>query len=63
MPFAGGLAPSIAVSLYQATGTSASTSLYLLVMGVITTISAYLLHETHRPGERAAASEVPDAAG
>jgi MHS family shikimate/dehydroshikimate transporter-like MFS transporter len=48
----GGLAPLIAASLYEATGTSASTSWYLLVMGVITAVSAWLLHETHRPRER-----------
>ncbi|HEY2191323.1 MAG TPA: MFS transporter [Actinomycetospora sp.] len=54
----GGLAPLIAASLYQATGTSASTSLYLLVMGVITAVCAWLLHETHRPEDRVAA--VPD---
>jgi MHS family shikimate/dehydroshikimate transporter-like MFS transporter len=63
----GGLAPLIAVSLYQATGTSASTSLYLLVMGLITAVSAYLLHETHRPREHAVSpaegSEVSDPAG
>ncbi|MDL5159833.1 MFS transporter [Actinomycetospora termitidis] len=47
----GGLAPLIAASLYQATGTSASTSLYLLAMGVVTAVSAWLLHETHRPTE------------
>jgi MFS family permease len=52
----GGLAPLIAASLFEATGTSASTSLYLLVMGVITAVSAWLLHETHRPGERTAAA-------
>jgi MFS transporter, MHS family, shikimate and dehydroshikimate transport protein len=47
----GGLAPLIAASLYEATGTSASTSWYLLAMGVVTAISAWLLHETHRPKE------------
>jgi metabolite-proton symporter len=47
----GGLAPLIAASLYEATGTSASTSWYLLAMGVVTAISAWLLHETHRPRE------------
>ena len=64
----GGLAPLIAVSLYEATGTSASTSVYLLVMGLITAVSAYLLHETHRPREHtvdapAASTGVSDAAG
>jgi MFS transporter, MHS family, shikimate and dehydroshikimate transport protein len=63
----GGLAPLIAASLYEATGTSASTSLYLLAMGVVTTVSAWLLHETHRPEDRVAAvsgggSETPDPA-
>ncbi|GAA4790118.1 MFS transporter [Actinomycetospora chlora] len=47
----GGLAPLIAASLYEATGTSASTSWYLLAMGVVTAVSAWLLHETHRPKE------------
>jgi metabolite-proton symporter len=45
----GGLAPLIAASLYEATRSSASTSWYLLAMGVITAVSAWLLHETHRP--------------
>jgi MFS transporter, MHS family, shikimate and dehydroshikimate transport protein len=45
----GGLAPLVAVALYEATGTSASVSLYLLAMGVVTAVSAWLLHETHRP--------------
>lgn len=63
----GGLAPLIAASLYRATGTSASTSLYLLVMGLITAVCAWLLHETHRPEDRVAAapdrgSEAPDPA-
>ncbi|NMO89499.1 MFS transporter [Actinomycetospora sp. TBRC 11914] len=53
----GGLAPLIAASLYQATGTSASTSAYLLVMGVVTAVCAWLLHETHR-GARAREQEV-----
>ena len=53
----GGLAPLIAASLFEATGTSASTSLYLLVMGLITAVCAYLLHETHRP--RAGVAEAP----
>ncbi|GAA4905760.1 metabolite-proton symporter [Actinomycetospora succinea] len=48
----GGLAPLIAAALYQATGTSASVSLYLLAMGVITAVSAWLLHETHKPRDR-----------
>ena len=48
----GGLAPLVAVSLYEATGTSASTSAYLLVMGVVTAVSAWMLHETHRPSRR-----------
>jgi MHS family shikimate/dehydroshikimate transporter-like MFS transporter len=54
----GGLAPLIAAALYEATGTSASTSLYLLVMGVITAVCAWLLAETHRPMR---AGEVPEA--
>jgi metabolite-proton symporter len=53
----GGLAPLIAASLYRATGTSASTSLYLLAMGVVTAVCAWLLHETHRPHDRAPAPE------
>jgi MFS transporter, MHS family, shikimate and dehydroshikimate transport protein len=48
----GGLAPLIAASLYEATGTSASTSWYLLAMGVVTAVSAYLLAETYRPPGR-----------
>lgn len=43
----GGLAPIVAVALYEATGTSASTSAYLLVMGLITAACAYVLRETH----------------
>ena len=50
----GGLAPLIAASLYEATGTSASTSLYLLAMGVVTAVCAYLLAETYRPPRRTA---------
>jgi MHS family shikimate/dehydroshikimate transporter-like MFS transporter len=46
----GGLAPLIAASLYEATDTSASVSLDLLAMGVVTAVSAWLLAETHRPG-------------
>jgi metabolite-proton symporter len=49
----GGLAPLIAASLYQATGTSASISAYLLVMALITLVSAYLLAETYSPQRRA----------
>ena len=49
----GGLAPLIAVALYEATGTSASTSWYLLGMGVVTAVSAYLLAETYRPPGKA----------
>jgi MFS transporter, MHS family, shikimate and dehydroshikimate transport protein len=45
----GGLAPLIAASLYEATGTSASTSWYLLAMGVVTAVSAYLIAETYKP--------------
>ena len=64
----GGLAPLVAVALYQATGTSASTSLYLLAMGIVTAVSAWLLHETHRPQDRSGAvsdqgAEVRDPAG
>ena len=64
----GGLAPLVAVALYQATGTSASTSLYLLAMGLVTTVSAWLLHETHRPRDRSGAAReqgagVPESAG
>jgi MFS family permease len=56
----GGLAPLIAAALFEATGTSASTSLYLLAMGLVTAICAWLLAETHRP-TRAGAS--PEAVG
>ena len=45
----GGLAPLIAASLYEATGTSASISGYLMVMALITLVSAYLLAETYHP--------------
>jgi MFS transporter, MHS family, shikimate and dehydroshikimate transport protein len=59
----GGLAPLIAVALYQATGTSASVSAYLLVMGLITAVCAWLLHETHRPGARSGADSSDRATG
>ncbi|WP_285650238.1 MFS transporter [Actinomycetospora sp. NBRC 106375] len=59
----GGLAPLIAASLYEATGTSASVSAYLLVMGVITAVCAYLLHETHKPRDRATVHERSATAG
>ncbi|WP_433786239.1 MFS transporter [Actinomycetospora sp. CA-101289] len=55
----GGLAPLIAASLFEATGTSASTSWYLLAMGVVTAVSAWLLHETHRPGARSGSGQRP----
>ncbi|WP_243653503.1 MFS transporter [Pseudonocardia endophytica] len=50
----GGLAPLIAASLYEATGTSASTSWYLLAMGVVTAVSAYLIAETYKPKDATA---------
>ena len=56
----GGLAPLIAAALYEATGTSTSTSLYLLVLGVITAVSAALLAETHRPDRKASAPSAPE---
>jgi cyanate permease len=64
----GGLAPLVAVALYQATGTSASTSLYLLAMGIVTAVSAWMLQETYRPRGRDTATpeqgaEVHDSAG
>ena len=44
--FAGGLAPIIMVSLLEWTGTSASISLYIIVMAAITLLSVYLVTET-----------------
>ena len=45
--FAGGLAPTIMVSLLAYTGTSLSVSFYILVMAAITFISVYLITETY----------------
>ncbi|GAA1869703.1 MFS transporter [Brevibacterium marinum] len=64
--FAGGLAPMIMVSLIEATGTSASVSVYIIVMAAITFIAVYTirerfqanLHETSRDiAERTAREE------
>ena len=46
--FGGGFAPLICASLYAATKTSASISGYLLVMALVTLVSAYLLSETYQ---------------
>lgn len=43
--FAGGLAPMIMVSLIEATGTSASVSVYIIVMAAITFIAVYTIRE------------------
>jgi MFS transporter, MHS family, shikimate and dehydroshikimate transport protein len=48
----GGLAPLVAAALYEATGTSASISAYLLVMGLITAVCAWVLRETHHQRDR-----------
>jgi metabolite-proton symporter len=44
--FAGGLAPIIMTFLLEATGTSLSISVYILVMAAITLLSVYLVTET-----------------
>lgn len=65
--FAGGLAPMIMVSLIEATGTSASVSLYIIAMAVITFVAVFSikerfqanLHETTRDiAEREAREKV-----
>lgn len=43
--FAGGLAPLIMVSLIEFTGTSASVSVYIIVMAIITFIAVYTIKE------------------
>lgn len=64
--FAGGLAPMIMVSLIEFTGTSASVSVYIIVMAIITFVAVYTikerfqtnLHETSRDiAEREAREE------
>ena len=63
--FAGGLAPMIMVSLIEATGTSASVSVYIIVMAAITFIAVYTirerfqvnLHETSRDIQERKAQE------
>jgi MFS transporter, MHS family, shikimate and dehydroshikimate transport protein len=50
--FAGGLAPTIMVSLLATTHTSLSVSFYILAMAVISFVSAYLITETYE-GEMA----------
>jgi MHS family shikimate/dehydroshikimate transporter-like MFS transporter len=50
--FAGGLAPTIMVSLLAATHTSLSVSFYILAMAVISFVSVYLITETYE-GEMA----------
>jgi MHS family shikimate/dehydroshikimate transporter-like MFS transporter len=50
--FAGGLAPTIMVSLLAATHTSLSVSFYILAMAAISFVSVYLITETYE-GEMA----------
>jgi MFS family permease len=45
--FAGGLAPTIMVSLLAWTGTSLSVSVYIFAMAVVTFVSVYLITETY----------------
>ncbi|MCA1717887.1 MAG: MHS family MFS transporter [Actinobacteria bacterium] len=45
--FAGGLAPTIMVSLLAWTGTSLSVSFYILAMAAVTFVSVYLITETY----------------
>ena len=68
--FAGGLAPMIMVSLIEATGTSASVSVYIIVMAAITFIAVFTikerfqanLHETSHEVEAREAREKETAA-
>ncbi|WCE40891.1 MFS transporter [Brevibacterium sp. BDJS002] len=43
--FAGGLAPMIMVSLIEATGTSASVSVYIIAMAIVTFVAVYSIKE------------------
>ncbi|MGZ1489853.1 MFS transporter [Brevibacterium sediminis] len=58
--FAGGLAPMIMVSLIEATGTSASVSLYIIAMAVITFVAVYSIRERFQTNLHETAADIEE---
>ncbi|WP_231445550.1 MFS transporter [Brevibacterium zhoupengii] len=58
--FAGGLAPMIMVSLIEATGTSASVALYIIVMAIITFVAVYTIKERFQADLHETSQEVEE---
>jgi MHS family shikimate/dehydroshikimate transporter-like MFS transporter len=56
--FAGGLAPMIMVSLIEATGTSASVSVYIIAMAIITFVAVFSIKERFQANLHETAADI-----